>query len=130
MRGDDLSDYIAMIGRRLSGLLSCILALTFSGSGSRACDAMAHKTATQAPAHSAAGSHDHHSPVPSDPHRHSDNRTPLDHCAGATSCAGVVLTADVVVDAIDVSHSDRVAQSALIAPVSQSPDLEPPPPKA
>jgi hypothetical protein len=34
------------------------------------------------------------------------------------------------VEAIHFAHGDRVVQSAAIAPASQSPDLEPPPPKA
>jgi hypothetical protein len=94
------------------------------------CDAMAYETVTHASAHTAAGSHEHHSPVPSDSHRHSDHRTPLDHCAGATSCAGLALTADVLVEGIDFPHNDPVVQLSAIVPTSQSPDLEPPPPKA
>jgi hypothetical protein len=119
-----------MIRRRVAALFSCLLVLTFSTSGNRVCDAMAHETAAQLSAHTTAESHANHSRPPSDSHRHSDERTPLDHCSGPASCASLVLAADVTAEAIDIAHSDCVVQLSAIVPTSQSPDLEPPPPKA
>ena len=94
------------------------------------CDDMAHESVAQATAHTASESHEHHAPASSDSHHPSDHRSPLDHCASATSCAGHVLTTDLAVGSIDFAHSDGVVQVAALAPASESPDLEPPPPKA
>jgi hypothetical protein len=94
------------------------------------CDAMAHEAASRASAPSGAGSHENHTAAPSDSQHHSDHPTPLDHCTGTTSCAGLVLTAEILGDTIDFPHSDRVVLLSAIIPNSQSPDLEPPPPKA
>ena len=116
--------------RRLSGFFSLFLVLTFSSSGTRACDDMAHKSTTQAATPPASGNHEHHAPASSDSHHPDDHRSPLDHCASATSCAGLVLATDVLVESVRIVHSDRVVQVAALAPASQSPDLEPPPPKA
>jgi hypothetical protein len=114
-----------MTRRRLSALFSCLLVLTFSSTGIRVCDAMDQE---RAPVTSEG--HEHHSPAPSGSHSQSDHRAPFDHCTGATSCAGVLLAADVLIDAIDSVNHDGVVQMIAIAPASQSPDLEPPPPKA
>lgn len=94
------------------------------------CDSMAHESGPESTAHAASSSHEHHAPRPSQSHHTSEHRSPLDHCPNATSCAGLVLEADVLVKSIDGARSDRVVQVVALAPTSQSPDLEPPPPKA
>ena len=91
---------------------------------------MAHASAPATMDHAASQNHEQHDPPPSDSDQHSHHRGALDHCAGGTSCAGIVLTSDVLVESNDVAHSDRVVQGATVVPASQSPDLEPPPPKA
>lgn len=123
-------DYIVIMRRRFTALLSCLLALTFSTSGSRVCDSMAHTSGLDSTTHSASNSHEHHAPASSDSHHRSDHNGPLDHCPNVTSCAGVVVLAEALVKSIDCSHSNHVVQTVALAPASQSPDLEPPPPKA
>ena len=119
-----------MMRRRLAGLFSCMLVLTFSMSGSRVCNDMAHELGAQATAHPFSGTHEHHAPAPADSHRPTDHHAPLDHCPSAGSCASVVLAADVTVEGSGSTHGDRVVQVAALEPPSESPDLEPPPPKA
>jgi hypothetical protein len=116
--------------RRLSALFSLFLVLTFSSSGARVCEDMAHKSATQAPSHGTSENHEHHAPVSTDSHQHDGHPTPADHCASTTSCAGLVLASDVLVESIELSLTERIASIVALAPTSQSPDLEPPPPKA
>lgn len=118
-----------MMRRRLSALFSCLVVLTFSNPGSRVCDSMAHESGSQTNAHAASGSHKHDGSS-SDSHHPSHHGSPLDHCASATSCTGVVVATEVTVESVEFAHSDRVVPAVALAPSSESIDLEPPPPKA
>ena len=124
-----LSDYIEMMRRRLSALLSCFLVLSFSISGDNACEGMPDQSNPQNTLHATSSSHDHDSPQSSHSHHTSDRSIPPDHCETTTSCAGVVLATRALVSIV-CSHAERVVQLAALAPAGQSPDLEPPPPKA
>src|SRR6476659_3984612 len=117
-----------MMRRRLAGLFSCMLVLTFSSSGSRVCNDMAHGLGAQATAHAASGMYEHHGHAPADSHRPADHRAPLDHCPSASPCASVLLVADAAVQSIDSPHNDGIVQVAELEPSSESTDLEPPPP--
>ena len=91
---------------------------------------MAHEAGARTAAHTAFGSHEHHGPAPEHSHQPTDHRAPIDHCPNASSCASVLVVADATVESIDSPHSGRVVQLAALEPPSESPDLEPPPPKA
>ena len=107
-----------------------MLMLTFSYSGwTNVCLVMSHKADTPAVAHSSDHANHHHS----DSHSHSKH-TPADdtgsnHCQHVSSCASTTMPRVILREAADVSHAEPV-RSNDSRPSSQSPDLEPPPPKA
>ena len=123
------SDYVLMM-RRLSSLVTCFLVLTFSIPGANVCDGMVHESNPHNAAHQVHGGDVHHLPVHSQPHQTSHKGAPSDHCQTSTTCTAVVFAGNVLLPRIDFSHVDRVAREVAAAPSSQSPDLEPPPPKA
>ena len=117
--------------RRRVALLTCILVLTFSLSGWRnVCDGMSEQASTQTMPHPAPGGHEHDTGSPSHSHQTPGDTNPVGHCQSASSCPGVSLVAEESDVSIDAVHSDRVQLVVQLAPASQSPDLEPPPPKA
>jgi len=115
--------------RRAAGLLTGILVLTFSVSGQKkVCDSMSHQSPdsvalseTSGHEHDSGPGHSHHSPTES---------APVDHCQSASSCPGVSLATVVADDSPDDVGSNGVLLTHESAPSSESPDLEPPPPKA
>src|SRR5688500_2434245 len=117
-----------MMRRRLPALITGLLVLSFSMSGGNACAGKSHESNAQSTVHTPS-SHEHDSPPSSHSHHTSDKSIPPDHCQTTTSCTGVVLGTHVVLS-VTGSHAERVVQVAALAPTGQSPDLEPPPPKA
>jgi hypothetical protein len=115
--------------RRVSAILTGLLVLTFSFSGwSNVCAAMSRNSATPT-AHTMGGpshhdsSHSHHLPADG-----TGNRT--DHCQHAVSCSNSTLAPTVTGVAPAVEPSGKILLPNESLPSSQSPDLEPPPPKA
>ena len=123
------SDYIVLMRRRLPALLTCFLVLTSSISWTNVCEGMGWQAKPQDTLHTASSIHGHDSPPSSHSHRTSDKSTPLNHCQNATSCTWVVLATDMLLPVV-CSPADGVMQMAALVPDGNSPDLEPPPPKA
>ena len=112
--------------RRCSAFLTCVLVLTLSlSSGIDVCASMmAHAVAT--PAGETGHHHDSSTPAP----HSADDSAPADSCLQASSCAVSVDTPAIKrQSAVAIAHP-RVVFAAQLAPASQLPDLEPPPPKA
>jgi len=110
-----------MTRRRLSGLLTSFLVLSFSISGSDACDGMSHQSNPQSTLHPPGG-HGHDSPASSHSHHTSEKSIPLDHCQTTTSCTGVVLATPALLSIVS-SHAERVVQVAASAPARRFADL-------
>ena len=119
-----------MMRRRLSALITCFLVLTLSLSGNNVCEEMSHRASAPDTSHASTGADEHHAPAHSHSHQTSGKSIPSEHCQNATTCTGVVFSANVLVGPVEESHADHVLQLAALAPHSESPDLEPPPPKA
>ena len=117
--------------RRVPALFSCILVLTFSLSGwSNVCDSMSDESTSHTTSHGVLTGAEHDPSGPSHSDHAPGNGTPVSHCQSAASCPGVSLVVGESEESIDAGHSDRVRLVVELAPASQSPDLEPPPPKA
>jgi hypothetical protein len=91
---------------------------------------MSHSASAHDTSHAGAGGQEHHSPAHSQSHQTSGKGIPSEHCQNAATCTGIVFSANVLVDPLEELHADHVLQLAALAPHSESPDLEPPPPKA
>jgi hypothetical protein len=117
-----------MMRRRLSALITCFLVLTLSLSGNNVCEEMSHRASAPDTSHATTDADEHHAPAHS--HQTSGKSIPSEHCQNAATCAGVVFSANVLLIPIEPLHVDHALQLAAFAPDSESPDLEPPPPKA
>jgi hypothetical protein len=115
--------------RRVGGILAGLIVLTLSFSGwSNVCLGMTKVAASQSASHVMDG----HSArdAGSKSHSHSGKQSGSERCQHLSSCTGLTLAPVILQQAPDRNHADRVLLLAQVAPSSQSPDLEPPPPKA
>lgn len=117
--------------RRFGAFLTSLLVLTFSFSGwSNVCAGMSHKTASHASSQATHGEVHHDADATSHSHHTPGNGTGSDHCQQMSSCTGLTIAPVLEGQSTNREHTDRVVQIADSAPTSQTPDLEPPPPKA
>jgi hypothetical protein len=113
--------------RRVSAILTGLLVLTFSFSGwSSVCASMSRNN-TAAPHTMGGPSHDDSR---SSSHSHHLPGNGSDHCQHAVSCSNSTLAPTVSGVAPAVEQSGKILLPNESLPSSQSPDLEPPPPKA
>jgi len=117
--------------RRFAGILTSLMVLTFSFSGwSNVCPTMSLTGTSQALVQDMPGMthHDHGSPSPS--HHNPGDRTGTDHCQHVTSCNSSTFAPVADREIPLVLPTGVVFPPSESPPSSQSPELEPPPPKA
>jgi hypothetical protein len=117
--------------RRLNAILTGFLVLTFSLSGwGNVCTTMSSKADAHGMGRMMAGMTEHDAGSSSHSHRAPGTGTGTEHCQHATSCTSVTEAATIHRDAqLPLSAGHAVSPNESL-PSSQSPDLEPPPPKA
>lgn len=121
--------------QRLSAILTGLLVLTFSFSGwSNVCASMSHKSQMEHGVQVVDGGSDHHTSSPSHSHHTrgtgTGTGTGSDHCQHASSCTSSTSAPASLSDTRGQVKADRIVHPDESLPSSQSPDLEPPPPKA
>jgi hypothetical protein len=120
--------FLIMI-RRWGGIVAGLIVLTFSFSGwTNVCVGMSQSAASQSASH-LMDAHSGHG-AGSNSKSHHDTDTGSKRCQHLSSCTGLTLAPVSLRQAPDANHPDRLFLLAQSAPSSQSPDLEPPPPKA
>lgn len=115
--------------RRFGALLCLLLVTTFSAaSANGVCTSMPSRGG-DAGVVPVVDPHDGHGSVPAG-HDHTDEDATTTGCGSAASCSTSVGAPVTARPTIRIPVGDRIADAAELAPLSQLPDLEPPPPKA